>query len=401
MTDSALLNLLKKGRDAWNRWAAEDRAYAEWEAGSQLGGMPIIDLRSRDVMSLDLRGYIFPRPVKFNGTRFNDLHISEAKFKYGVDFDHCIFKGNTIFYKCEFQTICSFEGSSFEGDLSLLLCDFGQAEFQRCRFAQRVFISACSFKGVAAFDNSEAAANFTMMKSRFKSTLSLIHFSALSLMIKDSIFEVVPDLRGMKPDRPAVLDGNSIRYKKAAGPLGTIFYKAANSADAARYRRLRQIATESRDHEEELQYLSYELRAKRFYSTDTASLLANLGYDLFSGFGRSLFRPVLLFSLSLGVAVLHLVVSHYSQLSTNPLGLWNVAKWLFVFGLTSAFALVGGDKLAGRQAAIDALFGPSNLSPLTSVDFMVIYLQSAASLLALFLIGLALRNRFRISGSSA
>ena len=76
-----------------------------------------------------------------------------------------------------------------------------------------------------------------------------------------------------------------------------------------------------------------------------------------------------------------------------------LAKWgaSIVLTLTNATLLVGSDKWTVRSKAFAALSSEPSLGLLgdTLASF-----QSACSLLLLFLIGLAIRNRFRIGGSN-
>jgi len=70
----------------------------------------------------------------------------------------------------------------------------------------------------------------------------------------------------------------------------------------------------------------------------------------------------------------------------------------FVIAATNSFLLLGAEKWTLRTTALKVLCGKNYEFPLFGQ--VLTYIQSAFSLLLFFLIGLAFRNRFRMSGSS-
>src|SRR5205085_4684823 len=164
---------------------------------------------------------------------------------------------------------------------------------------------------------------------------------------------------------------------------------------APSYRRLKQFASEAKDHERELQFFSLEMRAKRFYETAGFWPLAlNIGYDWLSDFGRSIGRPLSWWAGAIAVAML-IALQVAPDSATTCFSRVGAA---LVVAITNSALLIGADKWLLRLEAIERLCQTCQ-GKFGLVADSLFYLQSGLSLLFFFLIGLGLRNRFRIGGT--
>ncbi len=190
---------------------------------------------------------------------------------------------------------------------------------------------------------------------------------------------MVPDFRRTKLSAHFDLQNVTIDFKK--DKCGERFMrfsckKAAIKEDAGRLRRLKELASIGKDCEKEQELFALELKAKRFHETTGSRLLLSYAYQLFSDFGRSVARPVI--------------------------GL--VTTWLF-FGIYFAHCpnfgpcTKIGDGLSKSASLLFPFLGASRTSlkaDFVGLDAVVAFGEGGLGVLFLFLIGLALRNRFRI-----
>jgi hypothetical protein len=132
-------------------------------------------------------------------------------------------------------------------------------------------------------------------------------------------------------------------------------------------------------------FFAYELIAKRGYETQGLKLIPNYLYELFGDFGRSLGRPSgWLLSVWFGFGILYRWLETADTVNNIWDGLSFSAANLFPFLGASRGALDGAKK---------ALYGEG---PLTVGINALGIVEGLLGILFLFLIGLALRNRFRI-----
>ena len=203
--------------------------------------------------------------------------------------------------------------------------------------------------------------------------------------------------------------------------------RARKKEDAPKFRRLKELAHEAKNHERELKFFADELKAKRFYETNGPAILISLAFEWLADFGKSVERP------TFWLALLTMVAS--AALSWKYLPMEGSATTAILLLLATSLLLrLGGGKdawvswlLLSAAASFMYAWAPaalilalSNSVPFiggkwsTSCGSFMAFrhecefrgwpivlagLQSGFSLLLLFLIGLGLRNRFRIGGS--
>jgi hypothetical protein len=166
------------------------------------------------------------------------------------------------------------------------------------------------------------------------------------------------------------------------------FNKAKDPADIARLRRLKEITENNKDHERALAFHADEMRAKRWHENTTIrGMLFDYVYDRLSNYGRSESRPLFCLSIIwLWFGGIYFIYAKCSELSPNIL-----LSEALAFSGSQLLPFVSGSRLAQKEG-VDTLFD-GDLSPLIHG---ITFVQSILSLILLFLVGLALRNRFRI-----
>jgi hypothetical protein len=119
----------------------------------------------------------------------------------------------------------------------------------------------------------------------------------------------------------------------------------------------------------------------------------NVAYDWLSEYGRSVARPIMWLVALITIATAVVLYGHWTG---NTLTSVEAAG---IVALTNTALLLGADKWLLRAEAIDHLCSAcqGKFGLLTDTFF---YAQSGFSLILIFLIGLALRNRFRIGGAA-
>src|SRR5262249_30384946 len=143
-----------------------------------------------------------------------------------------------------------------------------------------------------------------------------------------------------------------------------------------------------------LAFFALELRTKRLHETKGFWPIAlNVAYDWFSDYGRSLWRP-LMWLLGLFVISTAVIASMKAQSLT---GFVSKLAPALALAFTNARLLLGSDKWELRKEGFEHLCGSCKANFGLWGDLLA-YVQSSLSLLFILLIGLALRNRFRIGG---
>ena len=161
--------------------------------------------------------------------------------------------------------------------------------------------------------------------------------------------------------------------------------RALDPEDSQRFRRLKELALSENNRAKALEFNAQELRSQRGHETGWLQDFLEFFYMLLSDYGRSVVRPLVAVGIVTG-----LLGALYAWLST---------RLSFGAALPAALTYSGGNMFAfvpiGR-AALDQsrveLFGEK-------VPYELLWIagsQSVLSVILLFLLGLGLRNMFRL-----
>ncbi|NQZ07211.1 MAG: hypothetical protein HRT35_08620 [Algicola sp.] len=300
--------------------------------------------------------------VNFIGASFGDGQNNFSKIDFGkghVNFAGAKFNaGNLKFYKSTFE----------QGDANFAKAEFGsgQYDFKYVRFNGNV-----SLDGVK---NSQAIESLSFKHAMFESSLDLTNLK----------LNCVLDLTNTKLANQVALDGLACKPTRTGNPLRK---EASDKDDAGRLRRLKEIAENNKDHELALRFHADEMRAKRWIEKGFFASLLDGAFSVLSNYGQSIGRPVAAFCL-LFVIVVTLFTTGVPN-TKAPL-LDTVGHAIVFTAVNSIPVIANARKLKERSAKV--LFG---YKP-TAWANVVMVTHSVLSIICLFLIGLGLRNRFRI-----
>ncbi|WP_221901967.1 pentapeptide repeat-containing protein [Bathymodiolus platifrons methanotrophic gill symbiont] len=303
--------------------------------------------------------------VDFSGANFGGRDVDFENVNFG---DRSVSFGKATFGKDEGKCRLSFKKSIFgEGGVS-----FKNAQF----YADKVSFEYCEFKGYVSFQS--------MTETKTLSKFSLRHSSFdKSLDISDNTFSCIPDLTNTKLTNQVSLDRMEISDKY---PLKGDF----DESDGERLCRLKELAEANKSYQQALDFHVIEMRAKRYNTKlikgKTLHRWLDTLFDIVCLYGQSIIRPVLwLIGLTIVCAWIY---AYESSLDYFP----------FCYGLLYSVSQVFSFVPAGRSITIgilDKLF-PCEPQQIPNVIYSLSLIQGVLSFLLVFLIGLGLRNRFRL-----
>ncbi len=320
--------------------------------------------------------------VKFNNACFDKDrvgHDSELSFKQtnfgglGVVFNHATFNSEeTLFCKATFSgQHIAFKFATFESNKN---------SFMEARFpSPDVDLTRINFMGGGA---SFTCAEFNGGAVRFTGTIFNCPVSMDSVR-----FYQVPDFRRTNFAAHFTFFGTKFHLQNVQHQISFLklfkeHLKPGDSKNADRFRRLKELAVTSKDHDREQYFFAQELRAKRFHETTGFALVWSYLYEGLSDFGRSVGLP--LFWL---VLTWFLFGITYAELSGKPGMGFNA----LAFSGATMVPFLGGAKGVLEETKT-VLFG-AKMGPKIGALSLI---EGVLSAVFLFLTGLALRNRFRI-----
>lgn len=243
----------------------------------------------------------------------------------------------------------------------------------------QVSLDNAEFKGSLKIEQEERAiwnCEFDFSGSKFEGP---VHISGLK-------FSVVPDFTATEFKKHLSLHGLTYSYSRTriCRPF------RSDSKTARKLQRIKELAENNKDHQLALQCYADEMRAQRWNNPGLGQKMAyclDAVYDAVSRYGQSVLRPSFLLVLSWVV-----FAGWYNQIPTRSLSATYPDLLLFAISVSLPFLPVSG---VIRKNEIKELFGDP-----ASIDLWGLYtlmgLQGISSLILIFLIGLGLRNRFRL-----
>jgi uncharacterized protein YjbI with pentapeptide repeats len=372
--------LAEKNRRDWNRWFEDmtDGQRADFaEAFVRRTGRP--GMPPERAAYPDFSHTHFARTVYFEGFSFaRDTNFSQAKFSsyafFGaaafsdaadfrsatfskhVDLASATFSSDANFSSATFSGFAMFSEATFSGFASFRKATFSSdAHFRSATFYGGVYFSEATFSGSANFINTKFTANTNFADARFE--------------------REVPDFRGATMHEATEWHG--VTWPKPS----------RNKADAQdqvyAYERLKQEMERLKKYEDEQNFFRRELRARRrLVWTLSGPWFLNFVYQVSSDYGNSLVRPLLwlfgVFAIGIGI------FGRAPLYCGAPMPIKLAAKLSFA----NIFVFLP-DK---REIMMTAKM----VECLSNTTQAVSAVQSLLSVVLLFLLGLALRNRFRM-----
>ncbi|MEP2186217.1 hypothetical protein, partial [Roseibium sp.] len=267
----------KEGKGVWNDWVTKNPVakieFSDVDFGSS----------SEPYSSQSFRGFLFGRSgVSFNAvtSKIGDVSFDGAEFGGGdVSFDGANFVKSGV----------SFEEAVF-GDCAV---SFDNVECSKITFSPKVIgsgsITACGMKvdGPAIFrlpPSAKSLKQFDLSGSSFNGPLTL-----------EGDLTTPPDLRSVKAAHHVELGKLSVELKRDSifpfWPLSVLSRLASDREDAAKLRRLKEIAEANRDHHAALRFSADENRARRWRETPRLASVLDMIFSGTSNYGQSILRP--------------------------------------------------------------------------------------------------------------
>ncbi len=460
MEQSALLALVAEGPEAWNEWADDhpdakvDFSDVAFDQDVSFAGFHFPEkasfYRATFEGDADFSEAIFTGYALFSEATFSDRAIfSEAIFSDRATFSEATFSDRAIFPKATFEGDADFRETKFSGRRA----DFreatfsGRADFHEAKFWGRAnfnettfsdhavfseatftgdaYFSGATFMGDAYFSEATFAGDAVFCKATFIGEADLneatfpgnASFSSVTIdgrvEFLDTEFHGIPDFHAVKNVERIALDTVEFTLPKPTGRPARLLYWATGirGSDRATIIRVRQIrgianANHAIDAERDLTILERNAQVGsawtglkklrpfkewwRALSTVFFSTPLLLAYRWSSNYGRSVKWPLLWLLASWFlwyVVYLKLYMSTGRSLSgLNLSALNDIAR--------SGMLPLGTVLRPSYTAAIETLFDKDAGIPSGFQNALL--LQNVTSLIFLFLIGLALRNFFRL-----
>ncbi len=357
--------------------------------------------------------------VDFSHARFGDGEADFACMKFGsgeVNFRHAQFgEGRISFWSTHFGNgAVSFSATHFgdgdvdftcsrfgDGTVAFMIANFGDGNvhFERAVIMGRLLFAPNKMRSQSLDFSSiivRGSADFLLPPSP-NDCLKKISF-------RSGVFEgpftlggtlpAPPDLRSIKAahhvdlsELRSTLQRKAPRFAWPPVLSRDVHESDAAAADAARFRRLKQFAEENRDHTAALRFAADENRAKRWHETGWFASVLDMAFSAFSDYGQSIWRPMA------GLVTLTVLTAGFYGLFGLDGTATEKGSWADAFSLAvgNAIAFVPQSR-SMRDDAVVTLFGED---PGIWADLAILG-QASLSFVFLFLIGLGLRNRFRL-----
>ena len=312
------------------------------------------------------------------GAQFGDGAVDFRFAQFGdgtVDFGFAQFgEGEVSFGRAQFgDGAVSFNSARAPGDFTLSHARLGKGayDFERGDFERRAF-----FDGL---QGTEHVTSFSFRYASFEKPLVLSTHA-------NEPFGCVVDLTDTQINSHVSLQGLTLQPKETT------------QKDIGRFCRLKELAEGQKDLESALEFKAQEIKTVSNLSPNPLVWLLTFSFWLLSNFGRSVSLPCLsLGSVWLGFALWYAELAPRIKFGIEPLiPSWNAFKdsGALTFSASQMLGLLPSSRKADKTAQ-EQLFGdctgclPEGLYAITAF-------QSILSLMLLFLLGLALRNRFRL-----
>jgi uncharacterized protein YjbI with pentapeptide repeats len=393
--------LARKNRIAWNRWVAasldEDKRAKFVQKGFSAAELTpydegeTADLRrlfiarlGRDeeppspVHGVNFTSVKFDRRVYFFGFLFPLIDFSSATFSDLADFSSATFSDYAFFGSVTFLDYAFFSSAIFWGTIANFdsATFSGTATFRSATFLDVANFGSATFSGTANFGSVTFSDHAFFSSAIFRDDANFINANFKGKTgFAGSIFKTkVPDFRG------AVLH-EATEWHDAHWPTPP-WDKESGRQQVYAYQRLKQEMERLKKHEDELIFFRKELRARRgTFRLLSPNWCLNWLYDVSSGYGQSIARPFLWLLVVFASGMLFF--GEVDAVDGVPLS-WPDAASLSFANMFS-FLSLKRDFFDSRMIA--------------EFSRPVLYVSAMESILAvalLFLLALAVRNRFRI-----
>ena len=343
--------------------------------------------------------YLFPCDTSFQNAKFSNwAYFKNARFSQMVNFESAKFSNWACFESTQFSGMAYFESAEFSDWAGFQSTRFSDvAYFQSTQFSDMAYFKSTEFLGEADFQSAEFSSWAYFQNAQFSRQADFDQTTFKSKIdFSNATFKAATDLTGASFERyvpefyEATLHQNTIFDNTIWPNSSNIQDEQILSSNQSAYNCLVLEMNKQLRHEQELYFFAKELEIKRHihWHRNFLTWFLNFLYDLASGYGRSVKRPIFLILSSFIVILSVNFYTYNDKLILDESAREAVLRYTFLDFLP------GGPLL--QQRAVNALFKEAELCPPHILLDMVNSFASVVILAGFFLLGLGLRNRFRI-----
>ena len=319
-----------------------------------------------------------------------DINIGRSKFESSFDAKYLEIYGRAAFDLVEFCGVSNFDNSNFGGSVSFERAQFKlDTSFVKGKFSATKKTKFCYtyFGKSMNFLNTTFQGDVSFSSARFERCAPRFHGAKLheSIRFDDTEWPKLPHLQAWPGVRPT--DGDAKPGQATSEEDKKKWELDQREADrqtlielVSSYQVLKQAMESQKRHSDELDFFARELAAQRALEGAWSRRgIVNWLYKVTSNYGQSLVSPL----CWLGVIILAfgVVFDGIQMASGTPLGAIDALG----LSIKSAFGIF----TFAKEASLSA----NALGPLSN---SLAFLEAIVGAAFLFLIGLALRNRFRL-----
>jgi len=382
---------------------------------------------------------VFDKHINFSYANFNDVSFLGSEFQNGeVIFSNAKFNGNACFSRTRLNnSTLNFSDVEFndsrlifnssnstqeKGNIRLTNIKIeGECEFyfSNMNFSNGDLILSGVSNGETIIRSQNSLFNSIMIsdlinKSKIKCSFVNVNVTRLAqfhfdlkckvndMSLNNSSFEEVLSIAGDFDCVPNLLNTkttNHVTLHKLKYNLNREWTKCKKKAvdveDISKLRRLKEISETNKDHQASLRFNADEMRSKRWHELTAAASILDILFSILSNYGQSIIRPFIALSTLILTMTLYIYTS--IAISCNNCvecceSIFNVKANTLLHGLeiaiSHAFPFVINSRSVNNKA-VAALALPEYFGIIS-----VIY--GIFCFTFIFLIGLGVRNRFRI-----
>jgi len=329
--------------------------------------------------------------VRFIGTIFGDSDLDFYNANFG--------KGNVNFFKANFgDGNVNFANATFgDGEVKFSKAKFGNGDvsFYHTKLTELIFsptaIGSCHIEAQGLSIESRAVFMLPPSATALKS-FDLHGASFDGPLILSGNLEIIPDFRATRYSHQVELSALKVKLRRTWQGFGwppVLSRVTEHPEDAAKLRRLKEIAETNKDHQAALRFSANENRARRWIETSWFGSVLDMAFSACSDYGQNILRP---FIALLAIATVS-TGAYKAMAATTVAAWWKGPGWgqSLLLSISNSLPFLPQSR-DFRQDTLTALY-PSG--PSLYVDALMIA-QGVLSFVFLFLIGLGLRNRFRL-----
>ncbi|MFZ4761997.1 MAG: pentapeptide repeat-containing protein [Alphaproteobacteria bacterium] len=420
MNQDETIALFEQGKEAWNVWAnnmlaekkqleAEGRWEKErynleensWHIKSLINlNFDEIPDDSRIFSRTNFIGYIFPNLIYFSGTIPININFVEANFFGGASFN-CQFQGGANFHNAIFHDVTVFGNSIFKDDedeyknqtVSFWNTEFKQhVSFHKVQFERETYFDEAMFRGEVNFSrtvfqrdcdfqNANFKGNARFNDTRFQQNVSFRGIKAEKIFyLERAQFRNIPDFRQASFQGTPDLDQLVITPPAVSDP-----------SLPSKYRALRRMAEQGKNHVLEQQMLAGEIKAERQLGClkPTDWLISYL-YQGLSNFGLSITQPILLWLAN----IIFFAIAYIQVAIKN--NRCDIVDTAWQLSLKRSFILPNINVDKEKMNNMLQCLGYDKTNSIAGMFFAEGVLQIGLSALFIFMFFHALRLRFRV-----